>query len=605
VQPSDPNYARGDAAREMLAQLGYRVLERVHEWHECLILEFVDSGGGDPPSRVERAAGFGRGTTAEHALQQALDDLLPSRLAKELFEAALAQERPNTAEPGPDLRPWTSETRAAPELSAPPRIPPGPGHAAPPVFAVPPPPAEVLEALEGLAKDVDDAAGEALLDAPDPLRWQMAALLARARGWAAAIDHPAIHSRVKHIATQLARWSRRAWPGYFPLLELDCTPAQAGRWLGAPNAATWDDIAAAADALLESAAAADGGWSDEVACDPPPTNPGWSLGHAVNLVKKRLGPGAEPDTDAARSAADRWREHEAAMDGFVRAARELRWVRPVTPDPAAWADTMGLLRWLAHHWKLPAGHALVVALDPAHHPRPDWAHAMGRDERTLERARRQRDVLRMRPSRATSDSGVVAWFAKASEVFDAVELAPLCFDVNDRILALDPTLVFTSGPARDRLKKVQKRLSEGGGKGALAPAMVALAAVEEVEDIPPAEREPTPVERARDAVAGQRALVVGNREDPHLARRYRSDLGLVVDWCDSSQGARAVEAAMERILQGQYDLALCHTGFVGHATDGKVKKACRGGNVRYVPVYKGRVLATSLALLANLGRAGV
>ncbi|MBI1382848.1 MAG: hypothetical protein GC161_17380 [Planctomycetaceae bacterium] len=571
---TEPGNDARERARAWLVANGLAVeLQRV-TWWEC----WIHGPGTDA---------VGRGATPEAAFDGALAALLPNRLVRDLFERALAA-------PGESSRPQDVESAAPPVEESVER----PAKPAPESFAaLPAVPADALEELESLEAELDAAELELLLDAPESMRWQLAALMGTARAIEARADHPVVTARVRRIAKRLGVWSRLAWPGFVPVLALDCTPQAAGDWLGVAGAERWDHVAAGARALLAAVPGDGGGWSDDAALEPPPPNPAWSLERVLKLLEKRLG-AAEPGSDELREAAKRWHGHGNAMTGFVRAARELRWLRQVAPAPLEWASAMGRLRWLAQEWRLGPGEALSVALDPAFAPRPNWAHELGRDPRTLERERRRREVLRLRPSRATNDRALLDWFARAAEVFDAPELAPHCAEVAPRILALDPTEVFPAGSARERLKRVQRRLVEPVPAAAVA-TQPALDPDVELEPEPPAPTEPGPVERAKARVAGRRALVVANREDPHLSRRYADDLGLAVDWCDASQGARTVDAACERIAARQYDLVLFHTGFLSHSTDGKVKQSCRASATPYVPVYKGRILATALALLSH------
>ena len=92
---------------------------------------------------------------------------------------------------------------------------------------------------------------------------------------------------------------------------------------------------------------------------------------------------------------------------------------------------------------------------------------------------------------------------------------------------------------------------------------------------------------ARTLVSGKAVLFVSNRRDPQLKRKLEKVFGIKLDWKEVEK-MREIQAVCARISHGRYDAVWVQTSFISHKTDKLVKDACRGANVSYVPVNKGR-----------------
>lgn len=109
------------------------------------------------------------------------------------------------------------------------------------------------------------------------------------------------------------------------------------------------------------------------------------------------------------------------------------------------------------------------------------------------------------------------------------------------------------------------------------------------------------VDRARERVAGQRVLFIGNKTREGLRAVLESVLDVQIDWLDGTK-LRRCRAAAERIGHGRYDVAFVATSFVGHDCDKILKKACRQSETEYVPVNKGGLSQVVRGLLKLGGR---
>jgi hypothetical protein len=455
------------------------------------------------------------------------------------------------------------------------------------------------EALDDLIAEMTDAAEDVALYAAERMRLEMTVWVCRARAIQDASGDDEVYQRVRHhVAGQLSRWAKEYWPGGLPAMRLSATPDEVAKSLGG-TAQRWDEATDLATQVLAAATGDDYGWGDAEKVTPP--NPGSVLGEARKAIQVAFQIEAEPGSDELGLAGTRILRSPEVMATLVRAARQLRWVRSVAPDPMLWGKCMGRLRWLAQFGKLDAKNALATALNAQTAPVGGWAKVLGYDPKVQEQKRKRAEVMRAKPAEGASSDAVIAWFQVAADVFDADELAPYIAHLSPVLFEMDGNVIFPGKPlsrVRDRLRKVQRRLRE--------PTSIPLPPVfEEEAELPLEVRTTSPIDVARGLVAGKTALVVGNRPDTHLQRHLSEQLGLEIDWCDASQ-RKTIASACERIRGGRVDLVLTLTGFMSHTDEGPIKEAAKLTGLPYVPCFKGRVLATARGILRVHGRlAGV
>ncbi len=132
---------------------------------------------------------------------------------------------------------------------------------------------------------------------------------------------------------------------------------------------------------------------------------------------------------------------------------------------------------------------------------------------------------------------------------------------------------------------------------AKAPSTVSSSNPDEDDDAQLAEAPAQfpPVERVLVHTRGKNAPFVSNRADELLRDRLISSFDFGgLDWRELSP--RRVEAAIESIAAGTYDLVLAATGFLPHKEDSRLNRACRSAGVPYVRVNKGRPKAVEMAI---------
>jgi hypothetical protein len=107
------------------------------------------------------------------------------------------------------------------------------------------------------------------------------------------------------------------------------------------------------------------------------------------------------------------------------------------------------------------------------------------------------------------------------------------------------------------------------------------------------------LEDLRSAMSGKRMVFVSTRRDPDLQTRLKDALpSATLDWRVAEP--RRLEALVEAIQQGAYDVVLGAIGFQAQGTDNLLARACRQAGVRYLRVNRGRPIACLRALARDL-----
>ncbi len=602
------------AATALLHCYGYQIRYRFEQWWTCALL-----GPG--------TAVLGHGVDAGAALDNALAQLLPNDLARALWTERLAQQEQSSpaAVPGDALA-----TPEPPAQQAPPQDAPLPAaHAVEPPaeqevlvaaaevaepatatpqakaaamvkakpVAAPPAMADLagidraMAALEDLEREVDETDDFPLLSA-EMMQLQLVAWIAVARDWQDRKNDELVTQRVTGFAARMGRLARRYWPGQVAALRLDARPEECAVLVGGqPH--SWGDVAdLATQAMAEATGQDEYGWADGAKLGPQPRDPRSRLGEAQAALRKLL-PGAdEPDAPAARRCLIELKA-KPPLDEMAAIARKLRWLR-LSADPEPWGRAMGWLRWLAQRLAPAVPPTVVALLQPETLPAKDWAKDNGFQR---QRGEVRKLLAELPPAPAPSDA-VLEWFKRAVSLMDATELTERLRGHSATVLAMDAHELLPgkdNGTARDRLRKVQKRLA---GPAEAVPLPPANAVEDEIVRDP---AEASPVDRARARVEGYKALVLGNRADPHLDRHLKEGLGLAhLDWCHTDYSS-GLDAAADRVRNHGYDIVLGLTGFISHAAEGVLRQACATGAVPFIRAGKGRLVGCAVAILRDLG----
>lgn len=600
-----------------LQAAGYVVRFRAHAWTECAVLGPADH---DRPAE----AWLGRGPDEASALANALTAMLPSALARQLWtgdaralpevaHAALADVRAVDAPSAPahagtapcdpqpeDLGPADpamEQQAIEPPVQAP--VEPKPTKPVPSVKAAatalqPVSPGQIDVALQQLARlyaEVEETADFALLS-PRMMQLQLLAWLASARDWQDRAADPHINEQVRGLAQRVGRLAKVYWPGPVVALRANARPEDCVEQIGGA-ARDWHEVYEAATALMTPRSGEDEyGWSDADKLGDAPGDPRSQLGEALGQLKKLVGDG-DPDSPSAKQALEH-KSPRAIGEELPKILRRLRWLRLRT-EPEPWGRAMGMCRWLllkvGRHVPAPV-HDLA---DPSVRPGKTWSTENGFD---AQRRDRKRLVGALPPTSQGADA-LVAWFRGAALVLDAPELAQILRDRADLVGGLDPQVVLDgkgNGTLRDRLRKVQRRLKEtppATGPESVSPPP-------EPTDVAEPIREPGPVDVARLLVQGKLAVVMSNRNDPHLQQQLSAGLGLQLEWVHIDQPS-ALDAVAQRVRNHSCDLVLGLTSFMSHAAERQVREACISAGVPFVRAGKGRLVGSALAILRDMG----
>ena len=618
----------------LLREHGYRGLQRVQGWHECLIWR-----------AEERWVGHGADPAA--ALDHAIAQMFPSAIARTLFTGAAPQAQPQSqsqaqspAQPRPQVqspvqpqvqspvvRPATPDA-AEPEHAPEPAAPAEPEHRAfePPkvgqrlILPTPTyPPAAVAEArdtLDDILKEIADARPDFALMAPRHQKVHMLGWICRARGLDEqfAGEHK-VTILVRRVAHELTNISKIMWPGSVQALQMsarpDCVVGELGiKSLQLPR--TWNDASEFVQQHRERALTGDVplddyGWADDLR-RAPSGDPRAILRDAQIAVEALAGPVQEPPPRHLSTPPEELTQDQ--IEQLARHVQQLRAIRVATLQPELWGCVMGRLRWLGGRLGDRA-HGLRKWLDPEFRPPVDTSKAAAAQ---LEQLRQRQLAVRTEREAALADPALLGgWLVKAFDAFNTPDVAAVVEPQRATVLELDDdALPEADRRLRRRLRDLKAHLRntpDAAGRGGHEGDAEADAAEGDYDSIkinvaalaPADDDEPddslSALVRAR--VRGKSALFVSNRDDPDLKAKLEDRLGLDITWCDGNP--RKVQAQCESIARRSYDLVLIATGFQAHTIDGILARAARAGAVPYVRVFKGRPLACVRALARSLG----
>lgn len=455
---------------------------------------------------------------------------------------------------------------------------------------------EARDRLSALQEEIQDAEEDLGRMAPERIRLELLHWIASARGIQQTASHdPEVERLVRDIANRLGQLAKQLWPGTVRALRLDAEPEGAlqGHARGS-GAHTWAEVAVQVEAILDELMGEDDrdGWDDGAGDAASPDDARREMREISDLVGPLLV--REPDASSV--------DTDTIADWAMAAAR-LRWVRPQSDgvDGAVWGRMMGALRRIVRRLGPEAG-TLRKHLDPTYAPPRGWKDWI----RSKTNGAHQEALLETRPSADATNEQVWAWVRQGIEHLGTPDLAPLLGDLAARVLALEEAdLPNPDRRFRRRLKALQRELN---------PEITEITESGDGSDSDPEQSEDTRPElfhshvrlslagRLRHRLAGRKALFVSNRTDRELEARLQEALGLELTWSDGSP--RRLESAASSVGDGGYDLVMVATGFQSHAADGLLSKAAKKAGVPYVRVYKGRPKACFRALARTFGVAG-
>ena len=436
------------------------------------------------------------------------------------------------------------------------------------------------------------------------------AFIARARHIAARSGDARVEQLVRRIAGRLGELASQFWPGSVRALQIRATPLQAGDDMGLLHGGKphdWAEAAEAAERIIEERREAlerdkldEWGWADADRCQPSPNDPEARLEQVRGAMEKffgRLDMPSSSDTDRElQTAADKH------MPELLRWARELRWLRPHVEDRVRWGQAMGRLRWAVARLPREARLPLDLALDELHRPMKPWASELGEDPVAKLKKKARKELLQKRPEGERASPDVIAdWLSKAFELGDAfttVEIAERIPDWFDAVLAL-PEDAEKDRKYRRRLKMLQDEIVRLRGGSEVAETQPSD---EEAPEVEPDEGDLAfrrLLNRVREKVEGKSALFVSNRADPLLKEKLERELGLELEWAEIDP--RRIQARIESVKQGSFEMVLSATGFQGHSIDATLGRATTACGLPYVRVNRGRLITCVRALARQFG----
>lgn len=325
--------------QQLLERGGYTVRSRTLEWSECWLEQGEESW-------------FGRGATPDMALDAAVRQAFPSRLARELLRKALQAEAYEPAAPPPG------------GTGSLPLVRPGAAPSLPTL-------ADAREELRLLSERINDHREDLGLCPPQRQRAAILAWICEARAKVEAFPgNEEVREAVARVSRQLTEVGRLFWPGSVTALQLNMTPEELPVGQLGGSARTWARAAELAEEQLarheqgEQGSLSDGyGWCDRAALGSLPEDPQALMMELVQAVEALGGPLAE----VASVRGDVQPSPEQYLD-WIRTLRGLR----LWEDGAAdWGRVAGRLRW----WGARRGSTLSAPareLEAAYSPAVPW-----------------------------------------------------------------------------------------------------------------------------------------------------------------------------------------------------------------------------------------
>ena len=622
---------RPSSLHRFLVTHGYETAYREDGFTECLLV-----------CRDERW--LGRGTDREGALLDAVGRAFPSSLARTLLERAIERlDAEVELEPAERVPIRFSPTQPSPPSDAEVALPQTLAalaqanvvveeeaedeDAKAPVSTVVPsnPPilrptlseADALAKLAELRAKIDIDAEELGLCSPPRQRLVLLAWMARARSYQDdAAPSSRIYDAVRSFAKMIGQLAKDWWPGNVPALQITSRPVDALKTLPPPDSAppmTWAAVADLAELALHTMEQEDAsrdrddyGWADAHRLRPPPEDPDEVLREMLTQIEKIAPLGRLPES------------HELPPpERLVEWVRKLRWVRDGVEDVRTWGRIAGRLRF----WARKERDAAVAAkeIEPSFVPDRPWAHVLRAEamatadaQRKLEEdARRAEELGRVldeapRPEASPTIEELSAWLARALPFTDAyqAEVANAMLPFRDQVLSLDASRIEGADRRiRRRLAKLRDTLADPGSiEHPPASTRRAVSVVQPVEELVGELASPNGDLRRRviEHTKGRRAVFVSNRTDEDLRERVGELFDFeVLDWVEAEP--RRIDALADTIAAGAYDFVLGATGFMDHTVDGKLSRACKRTDARYIRVNRGRPTACLRAVARSLG----
>ena len=610
---------------------GYETAYREDGFAECLLAY-----------RDERW--LGRGIDREGALLDAISHAFPSNLARTLLEKAIATfEEAVEGQAAQDVtEPVAVRSPTLPSRAPSTEIPPLPAltsievnvvddtededakapvstvvRSTPAVVRPSLSEAEALARLAELRATIEADAEELGLCSPPRQRLVLLAWMARARSYQdEAPPSGRIYDAVRGFAKLIGQLAKDWWPGNVPALQITSRPVDALKTLPPPDSAppmTWAAVADLAERALHAMEQEDAakdrddyGWADAHRLHPPPEDPDEVLREMLAQIEAISPLGKLPEANEVPSP-----------DKLVEWVRKLRWIRDSVEDARTWGRIAGRLRY----WARKERETAVAAkeLEPTFVPDRPWAFvlraeamALADAQRKLEEDARRAEELRQvleeapRPESNPTVEELAAWLGRALPYTDTyqAEVAKAMLPFREQVLSLDASNIEGADRRiRRRLAKLRETLADPGSiEQPPASTRRAVSVVQPVEDLVN-DLNSTKGELRRRVIEhtrGRRAVFISNRTDEDLRERVGELFDFeVLDWVEAEP--RRIDALADTIAAGAYDFVLGATGFMDHTVDGKLSRACKRTNARYIRVNRGRPTACLRAVARSLG----
>ena len=471
-------------------------------------------------------------------------------------------------------------------------------------------PNDAIDRLIDLKKSLQDELQELPQCSPDLIRAHL--LLHVSAMWALSERSPD-NSTVNELCDEyrriLCEFAEEYWPGTIPALQRDCEPWNLELLIEEENPLEhyryWSDVHYDCCQLIQRIMAVEStdefGWSDTDKLLPYPATPNDRLAQVDSELNKMSG------TWTGEKGIHKFPEanelNQKSRLALTRLAKMLRWLRGACSSDPLWGKLMGKMRFLES--KIPGKKLFQKTLTGGFTPHEKtWAAELNEKPIAKKKRRERSQLIKNSPTKTDDANFHVTWIHRAGEHLDWEEIAALL--INSSILEHHPNLLQIADNRKERrnFPKIQKRIESGDSDPEICTRLDKEAL--ETQSNLKAEKAPRPkysddqFRFAKTQTKGKRILFVNNRADHYL----KTQLELAFEpgelkWCSCD---KELENTIRSIETTDYDLILVATGFLGHDSDIRIRKAAKKAGSKYISVNKGRPLACCRAINRDLNK---
>ena len=471
-------------------------------------------------------------------------------------------------------------------------------------------PNDAIDRLLDLKKSLQDELQDLPQYSPDLIRLHLLLHVSAMRALSErSPDNSTVNELCNEYARILGEFAEEYWPGTIPALQRDCEPWSLELLIEEENPLEhyryWSDVHYDCCQVIQRYMAVestdDFGWADTEKLSPYPATPNDRLAQVDSELKKLSG------TWTGEKGIHKFPEanelNQKSRLALTRLAKLLRWLRGACSSDPLWGKLMGKMRFLES--KISGKKLFQKILTGGFTPHEKtWAAELNEKPIAKKKRHERSQLIKNSPTKTDDTNFHVTWIHRAGEHLDWKEIAALL--INSSILEHHSDLLQIAVNRKERrnFPKIQKRIESGDSDPEICTRLdkevLETQSYLKAEKAPRAKYSEDQFLFAKTQTKGKRILFANNRADHNL----KTQLELAFEpgelkWCSCD---KELENTIRSIETTDYDLILVATGFLGHDSDIRIRKAAKKAGSKYISVNKGRPLACCRAINRDLNK---